>query len=232
MMHAIIGTVSSQIQSSGGFDSYVKSLLHFNENLTDEAGKTWSYYGGAGYTTSVKKFGSASEAFDGSGDWIDTPDSADFDVSSGDFTVDFWVRRTGTGTHYVFAQCDSSPSAASTSIGMYFDSSHKPRMVVYSGSTAYSTSAGATAVAVDGSFHHIACVRHGNTLTIYLDGTAQGTADVTGVTVNNSSNKFTIGRVGENDGNYFNGFIDEFRFSKGIARWATDFTPPTSEYTA
>ena len=29
----------------------------------------------------------------------------------------------------------------------------------------------------------------------------------------------------------FNGYIDELRISKGIARWAADFTPPTSEYT-
>jgi hypothetical protein len=28
----------------------------------------------------------------------------------------------------------------------------------------------------------------------------------------------------------FNGWLDEFRISKGIARWTSNFTPPTAPY--
>jgi hypothetical protein len=35
------------------------------------------------------------------------------------------------------------------------------------------------------------------------------------------------------DGTYaFNGWLDEFRISKGIARWTGNFAPPTSAYSA
>jgi hypothetical protein len=73
-------------------------------------------------------------------------------------------------------------------------------------------------------------VRNGNTLYLFLDGVSQGTRDVTGVTVNNSFQKMVIGRMGGYP-QYTNGWIDEFRFSKGIARWTSNFTPPVSEYT-
>ena len=29
---------------------------------------------------------------------------------------------------------------------------------------------------------------------------------------------------------YFNGWLDEFRVSKGIARWTANFTPPAAPY--
>ena len=67
-------------------------------------------------------------------------------------------------------------------------------------------------------------------LYVAIDGTLGPATDVTGVTVNNSAYKIAIGRYGENGSAYMNGWIDEFRFSKGIARWTTNFTPPTSAY--
>jgi len=97
----------------------------------------------------------------------------------------------------------------------------------------YSTSlmncVGATSV-TDTNWHHYAAVRNGNTVTIYLDGTSDATFDATGITFNNASTVFSIGRAGVFAGQYANGWIDEFRFSKGIARWTANFTPPTSPF--
>jgi len=42
---------------------------------------------------------------------------------------------------------------------------------------------------------------------------------------------FLLGRYnGATPEQYFNGWLDEFRLSKGIARWTADFTPPSEEY--
>ncbi len=49
--------------------------------------------------------------------------------------------------------------------------------------------------------------------------------------INSTSYNFSIGRAGEDgeaDPRYYNGHIDEFRFTKGVARWTSNFTPPTS----
>jgi hypothetical protein len=81
-------------------------------------------------------------------------------------------------------------------------------------------------------WHHVALVRYGNILTLYIDGIGQNTtANVNGVNVNSSSGNLSIGRPGDYNGYYFNGWIDEFRFSNGIARWTSNFTPPASAYT-
>lgn len=47
--------------------------------------------------------------FDGSGDYLSVADSADWDFGSGDFTVDFWFKKTGTESEGRFiAQCNVS----------------------------------------------------------------------------------------------------------------------------
>jgi len=223
---------------SGGIDSYVKAMLHFNgangsTTFTDETGRTWTARP-AVLDANDKKFGTAAGFFQASsGYYIDTPDSADFDVGSGDFTVDFWARRSSANApHFMCGQCATGGSTSTMSISMLFDSDNKPYTYIGSGGSVLSTSAGTTTVTADSIFHHTAFVRYGNIGTMYLDGVAQGVIGLTGVTVNNSSYKFAIGRRGEDNSYYFNGWIDEFRFSKGIARWTADFTPPTMEYAA
>lgn len=57
-------------------------------------------------------------------------------------------------------------------------------------------------------------------------------ANVNGVTVNNPAQVETIGRWGDRNEYYYNGRIDEFRFSKGTARWTANFTPPNVAYGA
>ena len=67
-------------------------------------------------------------------------------------------------------------------------------------------------------------------MTLRVDGVTQDTTDVTGITCNNSSSKFTIGRNGEYALWYYNGWIDELRFTKGAARHTTDYTPAVAAY--
>jgi hypothetical protein len=242
MMHSLIGTLNSQKAAAagggGGFDSYVKSLLHFSGALgaqvfVDETGKTWTAYGSASTDTTQKKFGVSSGYFPGSGCYIDTPAHTDFNVGSGKFTFDLWVRRANTGgTPTVFAK--AGPGLTGTiSMRLYFDNANKPRMTVCdAASNSYTTAAGATAVVDDGVFHHIAAVKGETLMTLYLDGIGQGSVDMTGVTVYSSAYKFAIGRYGEYNGSYFYGWVDEFRFSNGIDRWTDDFIPWAQEYAA
>lgn len=215
------------------YDSYTKSLLHFNGLdasivTVDEIGKSWTVAGTAELDTSQFKFGVSSAYFPGSNCNIYTVDSADFDYGSGDFTIDFWVRPNSvSGTLGICGQNDSTSTGASTSFQIYIDGGKFKAYFACSGT--YLTLTGATSPST-GQWYHVAVVRNGNTCTLYLDGVSDGTLDMTGRTINNSSNQISIGRFGEYNGNYFNGWIDEFRFSKGIARWTSNFTPPTLPY--
>jgi len=211
------------------------SLLHMNgadtsTTFTDESGKTWTANGNAQIDTAIKKFGTGSALFDGTTDWIDTPDHADFNRGSGDFTVDFQVYRGNQNAlTRILGQMASSGDLNTTFFGLSFNSNNTIAFVTASGSTSYTCTSTGT-ITQDSSWHHVACVRDGNTLRIAIDGVFGGTKDVTGITLNNSAYKFSIGRMGE-FGQYFTGQIDEFRFSD-VARWTTNFTPPTQEYGA
>lgn len=79
------------------------------------------------------------------------------------------------------------------------------------------------------TWQHVAASRTGNNLYLFLDGSLLVTRDVTGLSVHNFAQPWTIG--GRNDGGApFSGWIDELRVSIGVGRWTASFTPPTAPY--
>jgi hypothetical protein len=80
------------------------------------------------------------------------------------------------------------------------------------------------------TWYHVALVRLGNSLTLYINGQAEHTV-VLSEPVIRSIDKWAIGRNGSYNGVYFAGQIDEFRIIKGKAMWTANFTPPAAEYT-
>jgi hypothetical protein len=84
-------------------------------------------------------------------------------------------------------------------------------------------------------WNHVAVVRSGGTIKVYLNGAATSisvTADIT-----NSNLSFWIGKVDNAPGGggylyYFNGYISNLRILKGTAQYTAAFTPPTAPLTA
>jgi hypothetical protein len=213
-----------------GEDSYTSLLLHCNgadasTTFTDEAGKSMTANGDAQLDTANKKFGSASGLFDGTGDYVSAANSADFDFSTGDWTVDYWVRRNGANaTAGVYGS--TTDGGDGLSIGFATDSSGKIR-VIWDNTEKIVSGTAITNL----TWTHVAVVRSGNTVTVYRGGTADGTDDCTGDTIASSGAGIVIGRLATNaDDYYFTGHVDEIRVSKGIARWTSNFTPPAVEY--
>jgi hypothetical protein len=206
-----------------------KSLLHFEGAdtttvFTDETGRVWTPHADAQIDTAQKKFGNSSVYFDGTGDYIDTPDSEDFHCATEDFTIDFWARRASINSvQYICGQLSAAGSSLQNHIGFNADNTITAYLVNAAGTTIYDC----TSVIVINditTFHHIALERYGNQMILFIDGVIADTADLTGATLQNSTAKFAIGRSGQYDGSYFNGWIDEFRFTKGEARWTADFS--------
>jgi hypothetical protein len=214
---------------SGGLDQYTKVLLHMDgsngsTSFVDAAtpSRVWTAGGGAALTTAGSKFGGASGNFGG---WVDTPDHADFALGT-DWTIDCWINAGGAGTaRTIFGQTDSTNSIASLSI--YATASSADQLVVTYGTPgSFGSFAGGS---IGGGWQHIAVIRSGGTLYSFVDGSLANTSAFGG-TITNSSAKFAVGRAGELASTPFNGWIDEFRLSVGIARWTSGFTPPTAPY--
>lgn len=220
-----------------GNDSYTKVLLHmdgsnggttFTDSNAGGAAKTWTATT-AVTNTGAFEFGTASMNC-GSTGWIDTPDSADFTVGTGDFTIDFWFNvQGGAGaSRTAFGQADNTASTASTSLYANLSASNVWQANLYIGTT-ITTVMGTTTFTTTG-WHHFAYVRASGVLKMFLDGVQEGGNVSQAGSVNDSANKLAVGRFGELSTFSWNGFIDEFRFSVGVARWTANFTPPAAPY--
>lgn len=219
--------------AASGNDANTLLLLHFDgtngsTTFTDSSSyaRTATVVGNAQLSTAWSKFGTASALFDGSGDVITFPDSADWNFGANNFTIDFWMKSSTSSPI-----CGQSyfTSGSDFQYGVHIQGSGGA-LVVAGGSGPQNASLNFTSSSstyFDGSAHHVALVRNGNVFTIYKDGVADGSQTIS-ITLMNSSETFKIGRSNTASGDY-NGSIDEFRISN-IARWTTGFTPPTSAY--
>lgn len=233
---------------SCGNDAFTKILLTFDgadgattfvdsaEGQTGGPGtRSWSNPGAfvvSETTTVAPKFGTASGWFlPVSGGRIVAADSADFTLSSGNWTVDFWVNRNSSGTgatRWLFGQLSAASGLpANNAIGGSFTAANVLSFFVSSGGTVH-TLTGGTAI-TNTAWNHVAFVRNGGTVTLYLNGAVQTSAAVSG-SVPDIALDWQIGNRGDGSTNNYLGMIDEFRFSVGIARWTTTFTPPTTAY--
>jgi len=213
-------------------DSYSKVLMHFSgadasTTITDESGKTWTRRGTAQIDTAQYKFGGASLLLDGNSDWVDTPDSDDFYIGTGDWTIDCWVRLAATGSDCTI--CHQNETAGDKFFEVLINAAGSLVCRYYTGS-AYTIAVTSPTGQFDAdTWYHIAVTHDDSTddTAVFKNGTKIRQTVDTGAPANLTS----VFRVGSNGANrYFNGWIDEFRFSKGIRRWTANFTPPTIEY--
>ena len=150
----------------------------------------------------------------------------DFDFGANDFTLDFWCYPTSLGTSA--SQVPISFDYRSLAIYLKLDSINIA-VAKTSGSWVIDTTV-SVSISLN-QWHHIAVVRDGLKIYVFLDGTK--TIDATfGADAIASTSYMTIGSNSYQAGNRrFNGYIDELRMLLGQAVWTDDFTPPTQPYT-
>jgi Concanavalin A-like lectin/glucanases superfamily len=232
-------------QGQGGIDSYTKTMLHMNgadqsTTFTDSelTPKTWTAHGAAKIVTAQSKFSGASGYFDASAATsISTSNSADFNFGSGDFTIDFWVRFAGSGSggvhtlYYMETDLNNDLELTRTDAGAL-------NFKVYDSYPTISIGITASWSPSNDTWYHVALVRYGtgtNCFVFYVNGSALTTTKTDGAwnaTIASYSGPVYIGMRGPTlADDRLNGYLDEYRVSKGIARWTANFTPPTTEYT-
>lgn len=205
----------------------VSLLLHFagsngSQTITDTSNspKTLSRFGNAAISTGVSKFGGSSLYLDGTGDYLNGSSSG-YAFEAGDFTVECWAYTTespATADNGLF-QIGNSLTAPNLS-GVAVALSNVP--VIYSGDAQTN---GTSAVLIN-TWHHYAMVRSGSTLKLYFDGQEE-------ISVTNSSNLTSQNLL---LGAYYSttfpwqGYIDDFRITKGVARYTANFTPPNAPF--
>jgi len=218
-----------------GIDSFTKLLLHCNgaDTSTSFPDSSFSAHsvtanGNAQVDTAESQFGGASALFDGSGDFLEVPDNADWAFGTGDWTIDFWVRfNSVSGFQFLYHQ-----GTTNDRLTFFKDPTNAIQFVSTVGGTNIANFETPASVVTTNVWYHIALVRSGNDQFIFIDGVSQS---LTITTDPDSSTDYpdlsqTL-QIGRNEfGNFLNGWVDEYRVSKGIARFTSNFTPPTQEY--
>jgi hypothetical protein len=158
--------------------------------------------------------------FDGTGDWLVLPDSENYAFNTGNFTIEGWGYISNTsGVKVLF---DSRITNNSNGIAIYTNGS---TINVANGGSGLITNVGTLTA---NTWFHVAFVRSGtgsNQSVLYLNGTSVGTATLS---TSFAVTKAFVGNSYLNE--YWNGFIDDLRITKGIARYTSNFTAPTKSH--
>jgi len=175
--------------------------------------KTVTAFGDAQITTTAPQFGSGAMLLDGTGDFVQASASADLNFSTGNFTIEFFVKFNSGIRQYI---CDYATNESAIIItpssGLVQVFSNDSNCIL-TGSTPFNTA----------QWYHIALARDGGDWRVFRDGTlyVQATGQPAR-TFGSSANPFRISGA-----DAFNGAFDEWRITKGVARYTANFTSPT-----
>ena len=230
-----------------------KTVLLIHSDTTDgsttfvdssPSGHAITSVGANAHRTANKKFGATSIEFVGDSGSNGAGATAKLDIDSvpalgtGDWTIDCWVRfKDLTGSYCGIAENYSNSATGSWILATY--ASSKKVGFYGQGSGGISWVYGNTVLAVD-TWYHVAVVHSSQNLKIYLNGVNDSALAAGWSTIGSGSSgspSNTFARTGVNIGAShatakpdLDGYLDEFRISKGVARWSSDFTPPARPY--
>ena len=175
-------------------------------------------YGTGNFTTNLVQ-PSGSALLDGTTQYLTSPTNAAF-IFAGNFTVEGWYYPTNvTGSHSLFCL---GPDPANRYVFALSGTSVTSNLYGF-GSTTY------TSTVPINTWTHIAVVRIGTTVKVYINGTASITTDTQAGTIGNGT--LNIGADAAN-GALFAGYVSNMRVVKGVGVYTGNFTVPTVPLTA
>lgn len=176
--------------------------------------------------TTQKKFGTGALEFDGNGDYLNFRTGGNLLLGTGDFTVELWFYARASRTHRLFSLDGSGPSSfyaglridlnGSGTFGLYSSNGGSHNIITDQGSWSVNT------------WTHLAITRSGNDFRFFKNGTQFYTVNSTHGLMNGTSH--TIGMLASYGADWFDGLIDDFRVTRDVARYTSNFTPPTAPF--
>ncbi len=198
-------------------DTTTSGLDSSNKNLTV------SYSSGDQLSNTQKKFGATSLYV---ADNVTLSSSDGFNMGTGDFTIEAWYYFTSFSNSFGHYDQWAGTTTGSGNVQMWNSTSAQGKIKwYYDGSSNFTSS---TTMST-GQWYHVAYVRESGTLKIYFNGTVDSN------TQSYSSQFGKTGTVYLGDQHAGGGsapqyYIDDLRVTKGLARYTSNFTAPTSAH--
>jgi len=224
-----------------GNDAYTKLLLHGegangSTSIIDRsiaAHGAATVFGATQIDTSQGFDGGGSIKLGAVGNYISFADSADWDFSASDFTVDFRFRLALIPAVPIVLMWQQANVPASGfpfwNLTWFPASSHL--QYSFEGVSANLGNYQVTFNPAINTLYHLAFVRNGSNFYIFVDGTAPTLITNTAIGTNTLENVSAPLFIGVRDtGSIGVDWMTEIRISKGVARWTANFTPPIHPY--
>jgi len=212
--------------TNGFYQKYSSTELAASFEDSSSSDHTITANGDVTNTRAQSKVGDSSIYFQGSADYLSTPDSSDWALGT-TFTIEAWIRMdsspTNTGQQTIWAQQDST----SDRFAIWINGATQVAQVQIDDTAQI----GGVDVGLSfDTWHHIALVFDGTDATWYTDGVEQTTGTI--AVVGGMPDMSAAVNIGyQVSGNSYQGYMDEIRVSDS-ARYTANFTPSTTAFTA
>jgi hypothetical protein len=178
---------------------------------------------GNAQVSTFKKYGSGSMSFDGTGDWMLVPHSPDINLSTGDFTIECWINLSNTTAARSIV---SKGTSSTTGFELYINAAPTLLIFAFGGSITYSNNYNLN----QRQWYHIAVVKAGTgigNIKMFIDGFLIFES-ATAITTDLSTTANMYVGAGRTGGQPMNGYIDDLRITRGVARYTAPFIPPAT----
>lgn len=220
------------------YSEYVSLLLHFDQGefLKDSSINNFQLtaVGNVSVNTTNFKYGGGSAYFDGNGDYITIPANSNFGAfGTSDFTIEWWeyiINYTNGYFPIIHYGASGDTGNFSSVWGIRYENNGSFMRVSILGTLNDFTELTTPL----NTWRHCALVRQGSSLSLYRDGIKHPTTRTSTQNLTQGNVDSIIGGAffGGGNGTLYsaNGYIDDLRITKGIARYTENFTPPTSAF--
>jgi hypothetical protein len=204
---------------------YTTTFTPTTTQFVSDANTKLLIHGGEAYTGALT--GETTQScvtFVATGDYLSVPDHADWDFSTGNWTLECFANMNDVTDRNSLIVVDGY----TTGIQWNYDGTSSV-LKAYVEGTEYTF----TFTPTNNTWHHFALVRNGNDLLCFADGVQKGsTEDITGLDLTGLSNGIKIGSIFyATDLWDMDGKEAEVRISD-IARYTSGFTPATERFTS
>lgn len=221
------GKLQIKKQSISGdlYFSDVFLLLHMNgangsTSFLDSSNNNFSITrsGNTQISTTQSKFGGSSAYFNGSSA-LNIPTSATQFNANQDFTIECWAYLSSYSLRGIIGTFDFGRAV----------------LGVDSSGTLYFSRANVVAVAQSSSgaislntWHHIAVARSGSAVRMFINGNLVGSGTDSNAFL--EPTQLQVGHFAGEGSWWWDGYLDDFRITKNIARYTSNFTIPNEEF--
>lgn len=183
--------------------------------------KTVTRHGGITISTAQSKYGGSSIFFDGTDDFLSFAYNIDFQFS-GQFTAEGWIYCNNTDSFSTIFEM----GIYSNSLLFRQEGTTGGNLFIFTNNTIKNFSD-----EINGNvWRHFAIARDSSNLVrLFIDGILYNSTTQSG-TINSGNNGMYIGQSTHSGGQFWQGYLDSFRITKGIARYTANFNTETDTY--